>query len=175
VSLGYVGTVVLTTILVPRIQLVVGAPLANLPTLVPLLLGVLILVRLARPAAGGAVLPFFVITVIAAALALAGTVVGTLVPQTAATMLGLNPGRPFELLNNVIIIVGVLLTLHYFNFGVRADGTRSAAGTLAAGAGRWLIVITLGAVLGTLAISFISALIERVDFVFLVVSDLFGL
>ena len=174
VSLGYVATVVLTTILLPRIYQVAGNPLVNLPTLVPLLLGLLIVGRLVRPASSGARLPFLIITVTAAALALAGTLVGTLLPQTAATMLGLNPARPFDLLNNVIIIVGVIVTLHYFSFGVRADGARTAAGTLVAGAGRWLIVITLGAVLGTLAVSFISALIERIDFVFRVVSDLLG-
>jgi hypothetical protein len=174
VSLGYVATVVLTTILLPRIGQVAAQPVANLPTLVPLLLGLLIIGRLVRPAAGGAGLPFLIIAVVAAALALAGTVVGTLVPQTAATMLGLNPARPFDLLNNAIIILGVIVTLHYFSFGVRADGGRTAAGALVAGAGRWLIVITLGAVLGTLTVSFVSALIERIDFVFRVVSDLIG-
>jgi hypothetical protein len=175
VSLGYVGTVVLTTVLWPRIDQFADAPLVNLPTLVPLVLGLLIIVRLLRPGSGGASLPFLLIAVTAAALALAGTLMGTLVPQTTATMLGLNPARPFELLNNVIIIVGVIVTLHYFSFGVRAGGDRTAAGALVAGAGRWLIIITLGAVLGTLTVSFASALIERVDFVFQVVSNLFGL
>ena len=175
VSLGYVGTVVLTTILLPRIGAVATDWRANLPTLVPLVLGLLIIVRLVRPGSSAAGLPFLIIAVIAATLALAGTLMGTLVPQTAATMLGLNPARPFDLVNNGIIILGVIVTLHYFSFGVRADGARTAIGTVVAGAGRWLIIITLGAVLGTLTVSFVSALIERVDFVFQVVSDVIGL
>jgi len=162
VSLGYVGTVVLTTVLIPRLYDLAGSPAIALPTAVPVLLGLFMLVRLLRPGSGGANLPFLFIAVIAATLALIGVLRGTLIPQTAATMLGLNPARPLDLINNLIVVVGVIVTLHYFSFGVRVGGQRTAVGTLAAGAGRWLIIITLGVVLGTLTVSFASALIERV-------------
>jgi hypothetical protein len=169
VSLGFIAVVVLTTILLPRAGTLVTNPGGSLPTAVPVLLGLLMLLRLARPGFGGSNPGFMIIAVTGAALALAGVLAGTLIPQTAATMLGLNPARPLDLLNNLIIIVGVIVTLHYFSFSVRLGGQRSAAGTLVAGAGRWLIIATLGAVLGTLTVSFVSALIERVDFLFRVI------
>lgn len=174
VSIGYAGVVLLTTVLLPRLGQVAGDPAGTSVRIgIPLLLGLLFLGRLARPNFALATPALLVVTVVAAALALGGALAGTLLPQTAATMLSLNPAQAglFGALNNAIIVLGVLASLYYFSFGVRSDGRRGPAGAFVAGVGRWLILITLGAVLGTLTVSFVAALIDRVRFLF----DLAGL
>jgi hypothetical protein len=168
VSVGYLAMVLLTTVLSPQ-YLGQGFSGAGLLTVgVPMVLGVLLLVRLVRPSFGPATLALNVVTVTAAGLALGGALAGTLVPQMAATMLSLNPGQGGWLVvaGNAIIIVGVIVSLYYFSFGVRSDGRRGPLSGLLAGAGRWLIIGTLGAVLGTLTVSFVVALIDRIRFLF---------
>ena len=168
VSLGYVGVVVLTTVLLPRLGAVTGKlgsdPTGALLGAVPLVLGVLLLWRAVRPTSGAGTVGLNIVTVTAAGLAVGGVLAGTLLPQMLATMLALNPTQPLALLNNLIIIAGVLASLYYFSFGVRPNGQRSSTGALVAGAGRWLIIGTLGAVLGLLIVSFVSALLERLTF-----------
>ncbi len=174
VSLGYAGVVLLTTVLLPRLTQFGGNLVGGSVSMgIPLLLGVLFLGRLFRPNFALATPALAVVTVVAAGLALGGALAGTLLPQMAATMLALNPAQVgvFGALNNAIIIIGVVVSLYYFSFGVRADGRRGPLGTFAAGAGRWLILATLGVVLGTLTVSFVAALIDRVRFLF----DLAGL
>ena len=167
VSLGYVAVVLLTTILIPRTEAFVFNPSANLLLGIPLLMGVMLLMRLARPGGGPGTVALNLITVTAAGLTLGGALAGTLVPQMAGTMLSLNPaGDPLRALGNLIIVLGVLASLYYFSFGVRPDGRRGPFGAFVAGAGRWLIIGTLGTVLGTLAVSFITALIDRIEFLF---------
>jgi hypothetical protein len=174
VSIGYAGVVLLTTVLLPRLGQVANDPAGtSLSVGLPMLLGVLFLGRLARPNFPLATPALTIVTVVAAALALGGALAGTLVPQMAATMLSLNPAQVglFGALNNLIIVAGVLVSLYYFSFGVRPDGKRGPVGAAVAGAGRWLIIATLGVVLGTLTVSFVAALIDRVRFIF----DLAGL
>jgi hypothetical protein len=182
ISIGYAGVVLLTTVLLPRLGQVGAllsswlpgtAPVSNpgdvlLRVGVPMLLGVLFLGRVFRPNFPLATPALLVVTAVAAALALGGALAGTLVPQMAATMLSLNPAQVgvFGALNNAIIVLGVLVSLYYFSFGVRPDGRRGPVGALVAGAGRWLILATLGVVLGTLTVSFVAALIDRVRFLF---------
>jgi hypothetical protein len=169
ISIGYAGVVLLTTVLLPRLGQVASDPVGSgVRVGVPMLLGLLFLGRLARPNFPLATPALLVVTAVAAALALGGALAGTLVPQMAATMLSLNPAQVgvFGALNNAIIVLGVLVSLYYFSFGVRPDGRRGPVGALVAGAGRWLILATLGVVLGTLTVSFVAALIDRVRFLF---------
>jgi hypothetical protein len=142
ISIGYAGVVLLTTVLLPRLGQVGAllsswlpgtAPVSNpgdvlLRVGVPMLLGVLFLGRVFRPNFPLATPALLVVTAVAAALALGGALAGTLVPQMAATMLSLNPAQVgvFGALNNAIIVLGVLVSLYYFSFGVRPDGRRGA-------------------------------------------------
>jgi hypothetical protein len=176
VSIGYAALLLLGNVLVPRIfQLALVTNFGTLGwwlLLVPIVLGLMLLARLGRvaPAPGQrslllglATLALNIALSTVAALAIAGALTGTIIPQTAGTMLPLSSG---DVAGNAVIVVGVIASLFYFQFNVRPSGVRSGLGTLVAGTGRWVIVIALGATLGALTVSFVSALVERVQFLF---------
>jgi hypothetical protein len=141
----------------------------------PLLFGLVLLMRLIRPAvtAGdGAVfrllvplstLVMNVAVSTAAALALGGALKGTLLSQVAA---GVRPigGDVAALLGGIVLLIGTVAALHYFRFTLGPAGRRSPLGAGVASAGRWFILIGLGATLGSLSVSFVQALISRLDF-----------
>jgi hypothetical protein len=174
VSIGYATLLLLGNILVPQLMAFssqtgsLGGWLSGLP----IVLGLVLLFRLARPAStdgrlrvpvvlGTITLNIAISTV--AALVIGGALKGTLVPQMADSMRGLS-SDPAALIGNLVVVFGVIASLYYFQFSVRASGTRAAPGRLVAEAGRWLIVIGLGATLGGLTVSFVSALVQRVEF-----------
>ncbi|HUS17625.1 MAG TPA: hypothetical protein VM536_21730 [Chloroflexia bacterium] len=175
VSVGYATLLLLGNVLIPQLYDFAANPggLAGWLVGLPLLLGAILLLRL-RPATGvgGMALPAVLGSLVlniavstAAALAIGGALTGTLVPQMADTMRPL-AGAPADLIGNLIVVLGVVASLFYFQFSVRAGGTRAPAGALVASTGRWFIIIGLGAALGSLTGSFVSALVERVDFLF---------
>src|SRR5262249_38539708 len=140
-----------------------------------IVLGLMLLARLRRvaPAPGQrslllglATLALNIALSTVAALAVVGALTGTIIPQTAGTMLTLSGRDPGVLVGNLVIILGVIASLFYFQFNVRPSGARSGLGALVAGAGRWVIVIALGATLGALTVSFVAALVERAAFLF---------
>ncbi len=178
VSIGYVTLLLLSNLVfiqVPALGSQSGATawLFGLP----LIFGLVLLARLVRPAVGagdGALFRLLVplSTIVlniavstAAALAVGGALTGTLVPQIAASMHPLGGDLP-TLIGGIVLVLGVVAALYYFHFTVGANGQRSQVGAAVAGAGRWLILIGLGATLGSLAVSFVSALISRVEFLF---------
>ncbi len=172
VSLGYATLLLVGNVLVPQIFEATRdlGSLAWWLVFVPLLLGVLLLLRLFLPAPGGGLgLPQMISTLVlniavstGAALAIGGALTGTIVPQVANTMRSI-PANP---IGNLIVVLGVVASLYYFHWTVGANGRRSVAGATVASAGRWLIIIALGATLGTLAVSFAGALVDRVAFLF---------
>jgi hypothetical protein len=182
VSIGYAALLLLGNVLIPQLVPVQRNPssLGSWLVLLPVILGVLLLVRLVRPGArqsglllGLATLGLNIAVSTAAALAVGGALLGTLVPQVAGTMRPLTLGGSTgdlaawgTLIGNLIVVLGVIASLFYFQFSVRPSGIRSAPGRLVAGAGRWLIIVALGATLGALTVSFVSALVERVQFLF---------
>ncbi|HMA33169.1 MAG TPA: hypothetical protein VKY74_01715 [Chloroflexia bacterium] len=176
VSIGYATLLLVGNVLIPQLTSFSGqSGLGGWLFGLPLIFGLVLLFRLFRPAAteGGAGIRMLVMlsTIVlniavstAAALAIGGALTGTLVPQIAGTMRPLTPN--LDGLNNLLVVLGVGLSLYYFQFNVRTAGTRSALGTVAARAGRWFIVIALGATLGSLSVSFVGALVDRVAFLF---------
>lgn len=175
VAVGYAMLLLLGNILVPQVLSFRPGTLAGWLVGLPILLGLLLLFRLVQPVAragrpqvplllGLSVLALNIAVSTAAALAIGGALTGTIVPQLANTMRRLTPDLAG--LSSLVVVLGVIASLYYFQFSVRAAGTRSASGLLVAGAGRWLILIALGATLGALTVSFVSALVERVDFLF---------
>lgn len=173
VSVGYATLLLLGNVLVPQLfdaTRDVGSVSWWLLAL-PILLGLLLLLRLFRGSApgrgsglGGALVTIVLNIALStgAALAVGGALSGTLVPQVADTMRSI-PANPA---GSLIIVLGVVASLYYFQFTVGPSGARSSGGALVAGAGRWLIVIALGATLGSLAVSFAGALVDRVAFLF---------
>ncbi len=180
VSVGYVTLVLLTQVIAPQVTRVVvpqaGAPEADRwLAAVPVVLGLLLLMRIAYPGAWPASFGLNLVVVVGAALALGGALAGTIVPQSLDTARVLDVADPYALAGNVVLIVGVICALAYFAFGARPGGQRPALVRAVSIVGRWVLVITFGALLGSLATTFYAALIDRLDFLVRLVYSLAGL
>jgi hypothetical protein len=169
VSVGYVTLVLLTQVIAPQVARVV-VPAAGTPAAdqwlaaVPVALGLLLLLRIVYPAAWPSSFGLNVAVVVGSALALGGALAGTIVPQTLDSMRLLVFSNPYQVAGNVILVLGVITALAYFAFGARPNGTRPAPVAALSTVGRWVLVITFGAILGSLATTFYAALIERLQF-----------
>ena len=82
---------------------------------VPMVLGLIMLLRPLRAARPITYLIMALVVGTVAALALAGAISGTLLPQVGATMLPLNSG---DIVGRVVLILGTILALWYFQFTV---------------------------------------------------------
>ncbi|MEP7199304.1 MAG: hypothetical protein ABI874_05755 [Chloroflexota bacterium] len=145
--------------------------------IVPLILGIMLLAK-ARPETAwlGNVSLGFLLGV-GAALSISGALFGTLLPQVQATAISLfahvniesAPSEQlWQIVSNLIVIVGTLgalLSFHYLR-GDQQPITRARNGVLVVwgGFGRVLIWITLGAFFAGLALSRITLLVSRVQF-----------
>lgn len=185
VSVGYVTLVVLTQVIAPQMARVI-APEASTPAgdrwlaAVPLVLGLLLLLRLLYPGAWPASFGLNLVVVVGASLALGGALAGTLVPQTLDTMRLLDfsmsdPAAIARLAGGIVLVLGVICGLIYFAFGARPDGRRPAPVRALSGVGRWVLIFSFGAILGSLATTFYAALIERLQFLAGLVSRLVGM
>jgi len=168
VSVGYVTLVVLTQVIAPQVGRIVQ-PAAGTPevdrwlAIVPIVLGLLLLLRLAYPGAWPSSFGLNLVVVVGASLALAGALAGTIVPQSLDTMRLLDLNNPYTLVGDIVLMLGVICGLAYFTFSARPDGGRYAFVRPLAAAGRWVLILTFGAILGSLAITFYASLIERLD------------
>ena len=133
--------------------------------LVPLLIGLLLLLK-ARPSFGrlGNLGLAFIIG-IGTAVALVGAITGTLLPlaNTTGSMLSVNP------VNGVLLVLGVVCTLMYFQYLAQ----RTASGEVRrrlhiralAFVGQGVIVITLGALYAAAILTSLTIFSERIGFV----------
>lgn len=165
-AVGYVSVVAWSNVLWPRlVQPLLTAPVANADLLAPALLGLMLLARPVRALRPLASIPLAYIIAVGAALSVAGAIAGSLLPQTSATMLSLAPSQGTQtLVNNAIVIAGVLSTVLYFYFTARPE---SAAGGVLRGVsivGRWTMILTFGAVFATTVMSRFSLLVGRAQF-----------
>jgi hypothetical protein len=103
-------------------------------------------------------LPVAVLVGGTAAFALGGAVVGTLLPQLAASVL--RPGSPLTVANGAIGLGITGLVLLSFLHGVPRSRVMGAA----AGAGRWLMIGAIGGWLGFLLVSRLALLVDRLGF-----------
>lgn len=178
VSVGYVTLVLLTQVIAPQVARIVrpdaGATSSDqLLAVVPVVLGLLLLMRIAFPGAWPASFGLNLVVVVGAALALGGALAGALVPQSLDTIRKLDFGNPYTLIGNIVLVLGVVCALTYFAFVARPGGERPAPIRAVSVAGRWVLVIAFGAVLGSLATTFYAALIERLDFLVTLVQSWF--
>jgi len=95
----------------------------------------------------------------AAAFALAGAVVGTILPQVGAAMIPPTE-TPFGLLNGLLSMIITILVLAAFLHGTRPG----RLGASAARAGRWLLLGGIGGWLGFLVVSRLAVLVDRIHF-----------
>ena len=176
VAAGYVCIVTINNVILP--QLIFPLLSENrgemLITLVFLVFGALLLTKMSPRLAhlGNPAVAFLV--GIGAAVAIGGVVMGTVFPQTAASMDVLNTNQ--SIVNGVVILLGTLATLIYFHFGTRRKSERSNQRAIwmegLSYIGQTFIAITFGALFTGVYIAALTALIERFGFIWSLLKDL---
>jgi hypothetical protein len=175
VSAGYAAAVAWWQVLFPRLllPLLTGSFFERLPALVALILGALLLMKVSpRTAALGNPSIAFLVGV-SAAVAVGGTVMGTLIPQVQASINVFDLSKagknwPEEFFFGTVMLVGTLSTLVYFHFGARPtpDGPqRSKLVKALSWIGQIFIAITLGVLFASVFAAAMTALIERLNFI----------
>jgi len=173
VAAGYVAAVAWWQVLWPDLflPLLSGKILAG----IPLILSVLVLMKisprltpLGSPAMG-------LLVGVSAAVAIGGAVLGTILPQSLATINAFNLNAAAArnvpalraLLDGAFILTGAVTTLVYFHFGARVapDGTLRRFGLieLVAWVGRIFIAVSLGVLFAGVYSAALAALIERLS------------
>ena len=182
VSAGYVAAVVWWQVLYPKIflPLLTGNFMESLLALVPLILGVLLLMKLSSRTAwlGTPSLAFLV--GVGAAVAVGGAVMGTIIPQTQASFNVFNPTSTGEswlalLFFGIIMLVGTITTLVYFHFGAKSTAGGPQRSNLVIWLGRigqFFIAITLGVLFAGVFAAALTALIERLNFIWYFLTSL---
>ena len=182
VSAGYAAAVAWHQVLWSKLfmPLIYGDTLERALALVPLLLGMLMLMKLSPRTArlGNPAMAFMVGA--GAAVAVGGAVLGTLFPQTQASinLFDLKAGgsvseRIFEA---SIILVGTLTTLVYFHFSAKATPSGPQGSHLVdilGGIGQVFIAITFGVLFAGVYAAAMTALVERLSFLWSFIASFF--
>jgi len=126
VSAGFAATVVIYNIIFPRmfVPLIAGQGSEQILALIPIILAGLLITKISPRFAFLGKLPMAYIVGVSAAAAIGGAILGTLIPQTLASMnlLDVQANQAFDadmglrLINGVIILIGTVATLAYFQF-----------------------------------------------------------
>ncbi len=157
---GYLVVISVREVLVPRLfQPLLDDPRGHLvlwPAFV--LVAVLVLARwLPRPVVA---VPVALLIAGTAAFALGGAVVGTLLPQLAASLLPAGATAGGWLNAGIGLLISALVIVAFLH------GTRSGRlAIVAGGTGRWLLVGGLGGWLGFLLVSRLALLVDRLRFI----------
>lgn len=159
---GYVTAILLYNVLIPRLfmPLIFGTLGERILLLLPLALGILLLFKLSpRTSWLGNVSMAFLVGV-GGAVIIGGAVLGTLFTQLGTTI------NAFNLGNGLIVLVGTLATLVYFQFGVRQSGPETpvlqqvinGVGAL----GQVFVAIAFGALFAGVYSAALTAFVERI-------------
>jgi len=134
-------------------------PLAKgrIAVLFPAILGVLLFSKLSKKSAWLARYPMAALVSLGASVSLRAAVQTDVIKQIGATMIPLNS------LDNVVMVFGTMSVLTYFFFTV---GLKNSAQHWGARLGRWVMMVSFGAQLGSVAMLRTSLLIGRIDFLF---------
>jgi hypothetical protein len=178
VGMGYASVVIIFRVLYPQLiaPLIGGAGQElQLEVLLLALLALFLLLKLLpQTAVVGNLAMGFVIGV-GAAVAVAGAIMGTLLPQISATALSLqsdvgSSGFLEQILAALVIIAGTITSLLYFNFGATpvGDGKLQRPGWVrfSAQIGQIFLMITFGSLFAGALIASLSVFTERMQFYF---------
>jgi hypothetical protein len=179
VSAGYTAAVAWYQVLLPRLfqPLISGSLTEKLLAVIPLLLGVLLLMKLSTHTAqlGNPSMGFLV--GVGAAVAVSGALLGTLFPQAQAAfslpsisaIVSDGTGNALiQFIFGTVSILGTISTLVYFHFGAKATPAgpqRSKLVIALAWVGQIFIAITLGVLFAGVFTAALTALIERLNFI----------
>jgi hypothetical protein len=182
VTLGYAAIVAWHSVLAPRLWLRLES--GYWWYLVPVGLCLLLLTKARRSWSGAGNVTLAFVFGVGAALAVAGALSGTLLPQVEAAFVSFNPehyagttvqegGLPLIFVTNAALVtLGTVSTLLAFSYsggnGTHEGrlGRRLAGGIVqvASGFGKVFIMFTVGALLGSTSISFLAVLVDRIRF-----------
>jgi hypothetical protein len=172
VSSGYAATVIVYNVLLPKLnQLLTNDVNQLILGVIPLILGATLLAKLSPRISWIGNFAMAILVGVGAATALAGALLGTLIPQAQAAMdafdlrSSLNPALKF--VEAGVMLVGTVFTLAAFQFGAKrgADGTpkRNFLLEWAAWFGRLFIAITFGVLFAGVYMAALTAMIERLN------------
>jgi len=178
VSAGFAATVVIYNVIFPRMfaPLIYGQGSEQILALVPIILAGMMITKISPRFAFIGNLPMAYIVGVSAAAAIGGAVLGTLIPQTLASMnlLDVQASQAFDadlglrLVNGIIILIGTLTTLAYFQFSSLSsitDKTQLQTWIEALGQiGQVFVAITFGFLFAGVFSAALTALIGRVLF-----------
>ncbi len=176
---GYAAVVAWYNVTWPQLflPLVFGSQSERIYTLFPLVLSGLLLFKISPRLSRYGTPAVAYLVGVGAAVAVGGAVMGTIFPQTLATMnlLDLEAIRQsgetpiWLLIQGLLIILGTVTTLAYFHFGARqkvGEPTKRAEWIeILALIGQVFIAITLGVVLAGVFTSSLTAMIERINYI----------
>lgn len=184
VATGYAGAVAFYSVIFPRLVLpfVSGNRGEQILTVIPLFLSGLLLTKISPRLARWGNLPMAYLVGAGAAAAIGGAVLGTLFHQITASINLFDrhtaPMSWVNLLNAIIVLVGVISTLAYFHFGARGRSHRqswqpSLTGLPSSERPSWLeslgqvgqifVAITFGVLFAGVYAAALVALIERLS------------
>ncbi len=168
---GYAFGVVSWEILIMR----VGVPLLlgqQYALLIPLLLGVLLLIKVVpkHAFAGNVSVAFLVGT--GTAVAISGAVLGTIVPQVSATARAAAPASgantPVGWLDGLLVVAGTVCTLLAFGYIGRRRRERPVGcawpAAVVTHVGRWFLVVAFGVAFGGAVSAALSVFVGRVQY-----------
>ena len=175
VSAGYAAAVAWWQVLFPKliVPLVTGNFSERLLPLVALILGLLLLLKLSPRTAGLGNVSIAFLVGVGAAVAVGGAVMGTLIPQAQASInvFDLSSAGQYGLerfFSAIVMLIGTVTTLVYFQFGAKstpAGPKRSRLVIILGWIGQIFIAITLGVLFAGVFAAAMTALIERLNFI----------
>lgn len=174
VAAGYAAAQAWNHVLAPRLARLAQAPADAWPYAVFAILGLLLLARGWRSLAALSSIPLGLLMGTGAALALAGALTGTLIPQVAASIVTLAPaayggglrGWAYAL-DAAFLLFCTLAVMAAFQYRRAERGPLRlwTSGVEALGRlGRLVIMVAFGAILAGSALSFFAVLQSRLDF-----------
>ena len=185
VSAGYLAVVIVYNVIISK--LVVPLLQGSFLALVPLFLSGLLLTKLSPKLSKLGNLPMAYLVGVGAAIAIGGSLLGTLFTQVKGAIDTFNPvaaaatidQKWMLILEGGFTFLGTIATLVYFNFSAKEkkgnDPQRPPAVRVFAVIGRFFIAITLGAVFAGIMTSTVTALIERSDFLLTAIKTFLGI
>lgn len=189
VSAGFAAAVVIYNVILPRMfePIYAGGRTEQLLALVPIILAGLLVTKISPRFAFIGNLPMAYLVGVSAAAAIGGAVLGTLIPQTIASMnlLDVRTNQAFDadlglrLINGIIILVGTIATLAYFQFSRFSDDPeKSQLQTWIEGLGQIgqvFVAITFGFLFAGVFSAALTALIGQVLFLVDFIKNVVGL
>lgn len=178
VAAGYVAIVVIQNIILPQMIWPFFSDNRNekIFAILFLILGALMLTKISPRLnkLGNPAIAYLV--GVGAATAIGGAVVGTIFPQTSASI---NVFVENDTFDAFWIFVGTLTTLLYFHFGIRRKNSeddvpqRPAWLDMIGNVGQFFIAVTFGALFSGVYLAAIMALIERASYIWNLIQSMF--